>query len=107
MAARVRGRRPSCPDRTTAALGAGSIAAALVSGRLIARVSAAITLVLFGPQALTQALGALLITHATYRQIYIASAVVAIAIAAWIASQRQHADQAQRRCGSGPSVAAQ
>ncbi len=163
------GQRPAFLGVLTAALGAGSIAAALVSGRLMARVgewrlafagivnfaagnllracgwlpaallgsivlgfalpwvflallnlaqrltpnhlqgrvSAAITLALFGPQALTQALGALLITHATYRQIYVVSAAVAIAIAAWLASQRQHPDQAQRRCGSGPSVAAQ
>jgi len=48
------------------------------------RVSAAVILALFGPQAPTQALGALLITHATYRQTYIASALVAGLIAVWL-----------------------
>jgi len=47
------------------------------------RVSAAVTLALFGPQAPTQALGALIITHASYREIYIASAVATAAIALW------------------------
>lgn len=50
------------------------------------RVSAAITLALFGPQAPTQALGALVIAHATYTQVYFASAAVSAAIAAWLAS---------------------
>jgi len=52
------------------------------------RVSAAVTLALFGPQALTQALGSLLITHATYREIYIASALAAAPIAVWLALRR-------------------
>ena len=144
------GQRPAFLGVLTAALGAGSIAAALVSGRLVARVgerrvavaglanfavgdllrasgwlpaavlgsvvlgfalpwvflavlnlaqrmtpnalqgrvSAAITLALFGPQAPTQGLGALAISHATYRQIFLASAAVAVVIAAWLAAPR-------------------
>ncbi len=44
------------------------------------RVSAALTLALFGPQAPMQAIGSLLIAHTTYTEIYLASAVAAIAI---------------------------
>jgi MFS family permease len=49
------------------------------------RVSAALTLALFGPQAATQAVGSALIAHATYIEIFIASAAVSLAIAAWLA----------------------
>lgn len=56
------------------------------------RVSAAVTLALFGPQAPTQALGALVITHATYRQIYIASALVAGLITVWLGLRRSPED---------------
>jgi Na+/melibiose symporter-like transporter len=45
------------------------------------RVSAAVTLVFFGPQAPLQALGALAIRYATYRQLYLAGAAVAVATA--------------------------
>ena len=45
------------------------------------RVSAAVTLVFFGPQAPLQAVGALAIRYATYRQLYLASAAVAVATA--------------------------
>jgi MFS family permease len=45
------------------------------------RVSAAVTLVFFGPQAPLQALGALAIRYATYQQLYLAGAVVAVATA--------------------------
>ena len=43
------------------------------------RVSAAVTLVFFGPQAPLQALGALAIRYATYQQLYLAGAAVAVA----------------------------
>ena len=49
------------------------------------RVSAALTLALFGPQAPMQALGALLIAHATYTEIFLASAAASLAIAAGLA----------------------
>ena len=45
------------------------------------RVSAAVTLVFFGPQAPLQALGALAIRYATYQQLYLAGAAVAVATA--------------------------
>jgi MFS family permease len=45
------------------------------------RVSAAVTLAFFGPQAPLLALGALAIRYATYRQLYLAGAVVAVATA--------------------------
>jgi hypothetical protein len=45
------------------------------------RVSAAVTLALFGPQAPLQALGALAIRYATYQQLYLAGAAVAVASA--------------------------
>jgi hypothetical protein len=51
------------------------------------RVSGAMSLALFGPQAPTQALGALLIAHASYAQMYAASALMAIAIGLWLARQ--------------------
>jgi MFS family permease len=49
------------------------------------RVSAALLFALFGPQALTQAIGSALIAYATYIEIYIASAAVSLAIALWLA----------------------
>lgn len=51
------------------------------------RVSAALTFALFGPQFLTQSIGSGLIAHATYIQIYLASAAVSLAIAAWLVRQ--------------------
>jgi MFS family permease len=45
------------------------------------RVSAALLFALFGPQALVQTLGAALITHITYIEIYAGSAAVGLAIA--------------------------
>jgi MFS family permease len=45
------------------------------------RVSAAVILVFFGPQAPLQALGALAIRFATYQQLYLAGAAVAVATA--------------------------
>jgi hypothetical protein len=49
------------------------------------RVSAAISLALFGPQAPMQAIGSLAIAHTSFRTIYIASAAVAGLIAIWLA----------------------
>ncbi|MDA8321579.1 MAG: MFS transporter [Actinomycetota bacterium] len=45
------------------------------------RVSAAVTLVFFGPQAPLQALGAVAIGYLSYRQLYLAGAAVAVATA--------------------------
>ncbi len=45
------------------------------------RVSAAVTLVFFGPQAPLQAVGALAIRYASYRQLYVAGAATAVATA--------------------------
>lgn len=56
------------------------------------RVSAAVTLVMFGPQAPMQALGSLAILYGTYRQLYVGGAIVALACAAYLA----------RRAGSSP-----
>jgi MFS family permease len=49
--------------------------------QLQGRVSAAVTLVFFGPQAPLQALGALAIRYATYQQLYLAGAAVAVTTA--------------------------
>lgn len=49
--------------------------------QLQGRVSAAVTLVFFAPQAPLQALGALAIRYATYQQLYLAGAGVAVATA--------------------------
>ncbi len=50
------------------------------------RVSAALDLALFGPQAPLQVIGALLIAHATYSEIYLGSAILSAVVAAWLAS---------------------
>jgi hypothetical protein len=55
------------------------------------RVSAAVLLVFFGPQAPLQALGALAIRYASYQQLYLAGAGVAVATAtiyAWASRRR-------------------
>jgi MFS family permease len=49
--------------------------------QLQGRVSAVVTLAFFGPQAPLQALGALAIRYATYQQLYLAGAAVAVATA--------------------------
>jgi NhaP-type Na+/H+ or K+/H+ antiporter len=46
------------------------------------RVSAAVTLVFFGPQAPLQALGALATGYLNYRHLYLAGAAIAVAAAA-------------------------
>lgn len=70
------------------------------------RVSAAVILAFFGPQAPLQALGALAIRYATYQQLYVAGAAVAVATAIvfsctgrprlWRFLQRSHLDDAVR-----------
>jgi hypothetical protein len=49
------------------------------------RVSAAVTLAMFGPQAPLQALGSLAILYGTFRQLYAGGAIVALACAAFLA----------------------
>jgi MFS family permease len=49
------------------------------------RVSAAVTLAMFGPQALMQALGSLAIRYGTFHQLYAGGAIVALACAAYLA----------------------
>ena len=51
------------------------------------RVSAAVTIALFGPQAPLQALGSVAITVIGFSQIYVASALAALAVAAWLATR--------------------
>jgi MFS family permease len=59
----------------------------LTPNHLQGRVSAALIFALFGPQALTQAVGSVLITHIDYIEIYLASAAISIGIACWLALQ--------------------
>jgi Major Facilitator Superfamily len=51
------------------------------------RVSAAVTIALFGPQAPLQAVGAAAITVVGFGEIYLASAIAALGLAAWLATQ--------------------
>jgi MFS family permease len=67
-----------------------NVAQRMTTNELQGRVSAALIFALFGPQALTQAIGAVLIAHATYVEIYIASAAVSLGIATWLARQTSH-----------------
>ena len=62
--------------------------AALRPRTLQGRVSAAVTLALFGPQAPMQALGSLLISDVGYATLFVASAVVSLAIGGWLAVSR-------------------
>lgn len=64
-----------------------NLAQRVTPNQLQGRVSAALTLALFGPQAPMQALGSLLISHATYITIYIGSAAFSTGIAVWLALQ--------------------
>jgi mannose/fructose/N-acetylgalactosamine-specific phosphotransferase system component IIC len=49
------------------------------------RVSAAVMMALFAPQAPMQALGALAIAHLSYRSLYLGTAATAVATAVWLA----------------------
>src|SRR5262249_61125328 len=83
-----------------------SLARRCTPPELQGRVSAAVTLVFFGPQAPLQALGALAIRYATYQQLYVAGAAVAVATAIvfswsgrprlWRFLQRPHLDHPVR-----------
>ena len=55
--------------------------------QLQGRVSGAVSLAMFGPQAPLQALGSLAITVVGFGAIYVASAVAALALAAWLATR--------------------
>lgn len=66
------------------------IAQRLTPQHLQGRVAAAVTLALFGPAAPMQALGSLLIAHTSYRVIFVASAALSLAIAAWLGLPRAH-----------------
>ena len=65
-------------------LAALNVAQRATPNALQGRVSAALTLALFGPAAPTQALGALLITRFGYAQIYVVSAALSVTIAVWL-----------------------
>ena len=59
--------------------------------QLQGRVSAAVTLVMFGPQAPMQALGSLAIVYGTFQQIYAGGAIAALICAAYLALRvRKH-----------------
>ncbi|MGH3275211.1 MAG: hypothetical protein ACRDNZ_12920 [Streptosporangiaceae bacterium] len=62
-----------------------NLAQRVTPGNLQGRVSAAVTLVMFGPQAPMQALGSVAILYGTYRQLYAGGAIVALACAAYLA----------------------
>jgi MFS family permease len=68
-----------------------SLAQRCTPPELQGRMSAAVTLVFFGPQAPLQALGALAIRFTTYQQLYLAGAAIAVATAiafTWSGRQR-------------------
>jgi MFS family permease len=68
------------------------------------RVSAAVTLAFFGPQAPLQALGALAIRYATYQQLYLAGAAVAVATAivfTWTGRHRAASPEVDHITGGG------
>lgn len=75
-------------------------------GELQGRVSAAITLALFGPQAPLQALGALAISVTGFAVIYAASAIAALALAGWLATRPRPARAPELEPLSAPSARA-
>jgi Transmembrane secretion effector len=72
-----------------------SLAQSATPSPLQGRVSAAVGVALFAPQAPTQAAGAFAITQVTFGEIFIASAVTAALIALWLGLQPE--DQARHR----------
>ncbi|WP_249009273.1 MFS transporter [Conexibacter sp. DBS9H8] len=71
-----------------------NLAMAVTPSELQGRVSAALTFALFGPQALTQAIGSALIAHVSYVDIYLASAAVSLSIAGRLLRQRARLTEA-------------
>lgn len=69
-----------------------NLAQRVTPSELQGRVSAAVTLAMFGPQAPMQALGSLAIRYGTFRQIFAGAAIVALACSAYLAwrTSRQH-----------------
>ena len=61
----------------------------LTPPHLQGRVSAALGLLLFGPQAPTQAVGSFLIAHVGYQEIYVASVFAAVTTAAAVSRKRK------------------
>ncbi len=62
-----------------------NVAQRLTPMELQGRVSAAVALAMFGPQAPLQALGSLAIRYATFRELYVAAAIAATVCAAYLA----------------------
>ncbi len=62
-----------------------NVAQRATPNELQGRVSAALTLALFGPQAPIQAAGSALIAQLSYAQIFVGSAVISAAIGVWLA----------------------
>ena len=81
-----------------------SLAQRCTPPELQGRVSAAVTLAFFGPQAPLQVLGAVAIRYATYQQLYLAGAAVAVATAiifTWTGRRRPSRDVAPPSAGAG------
>ena len=72
-------------------LGVLSVAQRETPTHLQGRVSAALSLALFGPQAPMQALGALLIAHVTYAEVYAGSAALTLVAGGWLAGTASRA----------------
>ncbi len=68
-------------------LGTLNLAQRVTPNDLQGRMSAALSLALFGPQAPMQALGSLLITRVAYTELYAGSAILSLAMAAWLITQ--------------------
>jgi len=81
-----------------------NLAQRLTPNRLQGRVSAAVTLALFGPQAPMQVLGALAIGHTSFRVVFLASALIAVALAIWLGWFSRRAGPACRGRGRSRSA---
>jgi hypothetical protein len=80
-----------------------NLAQRVTPAELQGRVSAAVTLAMFGPQAPMQALGSLAIRYATFRQLYAAGAIAALVCGGYLA--RRAAGQRSLRRSSRPHPA--
>jgi MFS family permease len=76
-----------------------NLAQRVTPAELQGRVSAAVTLAMFGPQAPLQALGSLAILHGTYRQLFLGGAVAALACAAFLALRVCRMSVTEQRAG--------